>query len=1029
MPKLKEDGIDTDQQVVDLVDELARGMRENEAVDLEAFVAEHSEHADALRKLFPALGLLAHLNVLEGDASVSATRVGQTCKEPTGIGASEPKEGVLGDYRIVREIGRGGMGVVYEARQISLGRRVALKVLPFAAMLDKQQLKRFQNEARAAATLDHPNVVHVYSVGHERGVYYYAMQLIEGQSMAAVIAELLRLSELDADEEGQADVSNAAISGLTSDLASDRFAPPSDEQIHRNDAGTLEHRAAAETRRRTQAVLSTERSTNGPQFFRTVAQLGIQAAAALDHAHQSGVIHRDVKPANLLLDADGKLWVTDFGLARIEADAGMTMTGDMLGTLRYMSPEQMLGKRASVDHRVDIYSLGATLYELLTLQPAYPADDRQELLRQVANEEPRPPRRLRREIPTDLETIVLKAICKNPSERYATAGDLADDLQRFLEQKPIEARRPTLLDRIAKWSRRHQPAIVGAAASLVMLVTVAGGLLLANNLKMQEERKRTEAETQRAEANFKKAREAVDRMFTRAASELADKPHMEKIRRALLEDALEFYQSFLDQKGDDPTIRQETARAYLRVGNIRHELGDIAEADKALKKGVEDLRTLSNEYPSNVSYRLDLAGGLGALAYLHLWSGGGVTFRQQEVTLYEQLTIDYPDEPRYLAALADAQIALGNAFSVTGRQNRAEKFLRESVSTWRNLEKEFPEHPYSISRQAASYHWLGALLLWQNVEEAEPLLRRAMQQREKLVADHPSRSGYRANLAHTKTHYGILRQYQGKLDEAIKLYGEAIELRKGVLDDFPSTLEHRRRLGDIYQRLSEALSLSGKQQESLEAIRKSLHHLEYWAKSKPEYARVVGRVHYRIGIALYDLGRVSEAAEAFLMAQTILHDCIEKTDGQHQAMSDLALLYGTCPLHQFRDGKRAVELAKMAVQDKSESPLHWGVLAAAHLEADNWPEVIITLRQMPIEESRWNARDWFCLAISHWKLDRKEQAHRSYQKGMAWMKKHPFTNPEFPRFRDEAAEVLGIEKPTAPEKEKEPLAKPPDGDE
>ena len=209
--------------------------------------------------------------------------------------------------------------------------------------------------------------------------------------------------------------------------------------------------------------------------FRLVAELGIQAAEALDHAHRLGIVHRDIKPANLLLDVRGNLWITDFGLARLQDEAGLTVTGDLLGTIRYMSPEQALAHRGTVDHRTDIYALGVTLYELLTLRPAVAGTDRQELLRRIAQEEPTAPRRLDPGIPRELETILLKAMAKEPGNRYATARDLVDDLRRFLADRPIRARRPTAWEHLVKWARRH-PAVVGSALIVSTLALVGSSL-------------------------------------------------------------------------------------------------------------------------------------------------------------------------------------------------------------------------------------------------------------------------------------------------------------------------------------------------------------------------------------------------------------------------------------------------------------------------------------------------------------------------------------------------------------------------
>src|SRR5262249_29310825 len=218
---------------------------------------------------------------------------------------------------------------------------------------------------------------------------------------------------------------------------------------------------------------STASSTRDRAYIHNVANLGLQAAEALDHAHDRGILHRDIKPANLMLDAAGHLWVTDFGLAQVQGDSRLTPTGDILGTLRYMSPEQALAKRVVIDGRTDIYSLGVTLYELLTLRPAIDGRDRAEILRRVAHEDPTPPRRLNPALPRDLETIILKAIEKDPASRYQTAADLAGDLRRFLEDRPIEARRVSLAGVAWRWCKRNRAV---AALLLVVQVMLACGL-------------------------------------------------------------------------------------------------------------------------------------------------------------------------------------------------------------------------------------------------------------------------------------------------------------------------------------------------------------------------------------------------------------------------------------------------------------------------------------------------------------------------------------------------------------------------
>jgi hypothetical protein len=442
------------------------------------------------------------------------------------------------------------MGTVYEAVQLSLGRRVALKVLPFAAALDSRQLQRFKNEAQAAALLHHPHIVPVYAVGAERGMHFYAMQMIDGRNLAAVVDELRR--------------SPGGISRTVHDPDS-------------MPTGDL-HAPTAETRPEPVDRFSTMRTNHAGEFHRTIARLIAQAADALEFAHQNGVVHRDIKPANLLVDAGGNLWVTDFGLAQMQADTGLTQSGDLLGTLRYMSPEQAGGPRGLIDHRTDVYSLGATLYELLTLRPIFDGSDRRTLLHQIMHDEPRPPRAIDRTIPPDLETIVLKATGKHPADRYATAREMADDLNRFLRHEPIRARRATAVQRVRKWLRRH-PAVPIAATVILFLLTAASvisaGLILSERDKTRQALKDERQRAKEADDRFRLARRSVDDMIQTAESELADNPMMQGLRKKLLESALAYYQEFINQRSDDPEVQAELAVTRDRVKQILTDLAEI----------------------------------------------------------------------------------------------------------------------------------------------------------------------------------------------------------------------------------------------------------------------------------------------------------------------------------------------------------------------------------------------------------------------------------------------------------------------
>jgi serine/threonine protein kinase len=575
-------------QVTLALKEYLAALEAGERPDREAFLQRYPVVAGELAVC------LENLEFIRGTAARLAG--GPSGDDPVSSADGDASPEPIGDFRILRTIGRGGMGVVYEAEQMSLNRRVALKVLPFAAALDPRQLQRFKNEAQSAAQLHHTNIVPIYAVGCERGVHYYAMQYIDGRSLAAVIKELRQFSK-GRDSE-------PTMTYLRSRWLGDESASLLGLAVGRGTSGGDRPEGQ---------VIPSGAPAEPEQFYRRVALLGIKAAEALDHAHQMGVVHRDVKPGNLLLDAAGNLWVTDFGLALFHTNPALTITGEVVGTLRYMSPEQALGRRGVIDQRTDIYSLGATLYEWLTLHPVFATRDRQKLMRQVAFDDPLPPRRRDRCIPVELETIILKALAKDPAERYATAQEFAEDLRCFLQDRPIQARRPTLPMRALKWARRHRSIVTTACVTLALLVvgSVVSTCLIAREhyeTKAAYERELREAEEAkkqraRAERSARQARCAVD-FFTRLGEEeMSNTPFVNGVRRRMLEAALSYYQEFIDEAEGDPRLQSELTASRQRVKSILGELSALEGAGEFMLLGdrsVQDDLELTREQRDKV---------------------------------------------------------------------------------------------------------------------------------------------------------------------------------------------------------------------------------------------------------------------------------------------------------------------------------------------------------------------------------------------------------------------------------------------
>jgi serine/threonine protein kinase len=811
-------------------------------VDPQEWVDRHPAIAERLRACLKGLHLVeAAAEALDlapapgpGPGSAEARRTDQDATDDAG----HPP---LGDFRIVRELGRGGMGVVYEAQQRSLGRRVALKVLPYAAAIDPRQIARFRVEAQAASQLHHPHIVPVYSVGCQHGVHYYAMQLIEGPTLAELIARLRRPIGPDAATEPTGPGPGGADPVGARPGAADPLGP-----------------AMPGGAPRTAWSLSTT-STRSLAFCREAARLGLQAAEALDHAHQQGVLHRDVKPSNLLVDGRGHLWITDFGLARFQGEGSLTATGDLLGTLRYMSPEQALANRAVVDERTDVYSLGATLYELVTLRPALEGTDRQDLLRRIAQEEPRRPRALNPAVPVDLETIVLKAMAKDPAGRYATARELAEDLGRFLDDRPIQARRPGPLERSARWVRRHA-AVVLAVVPLLAVIALGLGVGIVLALAKQAEIHRNQAEIERAHAEARRqrdeARRAVDVMYTQVAEDwLGRQPHLQALQRDFLLKALDYYRAFALDDPADPAGRAEAGAAAFRVGEIQRQLGRGAEAERAYRQAITMLQALDPtrrgsparagaghgpEARATAGHHDPLealARGYGGLGELLLETGRpeeaqAALLRAAELT---RAQVDHtPDSPAGRLVLASGYQRLGTLLRLAGRLPEAEAAYRKALALNEAI------GPPRRLKQAGTHADL-AIVLSQTgrPDEAQQSYRRAAELYETLVAAEPGMPLYRRELAGTLLNLGVLLANEaGGLAEAERALGRALALYERLSADAPGVAQFGRERAAALLNLGSLLGATGRTAGAEPLLRRAVAAHEALAAGRPDQPSV-----------------------------------------------------------------------------------------------------------------------------------------------------------------------------------------------
>jgi tetratricopeptide (TPR) repeat protein len=637
----------------------------------------------------------------------------------------------LGDFEIVREVGRGGMGVVYEARQVSLNRKVALKVLSGGLGLSPKAVPRFRREAEAAAKLHHTNIVPVYATGEENGTHFYAMELIEGPSLDAAIRQLRQARSNEPMATPPSTPDQMAVTG------------PFVESANASANGA--------------AVLTASSLSSDGHYFDAAARMIADVADALEYAHQQGVIHRDVKPSNLLLSADGRLSINDFGLARMLEEPGMTMTGEFVGTPAYMSPEQITAGRVPVNHRTDIYSLGATLYELLTLQPPFAGKGRDQLLAQVLHKEPKAPRRVNRKVPVDLETICLKAMDKDPDRRYQSAGELAADLRRYVNRYAIAARRAGPVERLRKWVKRHP----GIAAALVLAVVAVGiAAYFGYQAHRAEEQRLAEKEEHEKSLQAERRQNALEKATEAAFSGDLEKAHTTIVaaeaagvapdqvhwlnglvhyQRGAFAAAIKEFESSIQLK---PSVAAQAmmVRSYFYM-NLQS--GNPFSAD--LGKALSDLNALTPVTPEDYmcrGYALSLAP------------------RDQRQKMDDlDKAIAMRDSPIALAFRAAAEGAIG--YGTTDL-----RFTQLALDDIRRAKRRLPDN--SFIRFTSLIGCVGAASLYDEVGQHEKEKKDALKEAEgdaEALADQPV-------IAYVMARVGYF-EYVGKEDAALELLKDA----------------------------------------------------------------------------------------------------------------------------------------------------------------------------------------------------------------------------------------------------------------
>ncbi len=852
----------------------------------------------------------------------------------------------LGDYRILRVLGRGGMGIVYEAEQVSLGRHVALKVLATPSMLEPKHIERFHREAKAAARLHHTNIVPVFGVGEQDGLHYYVMQFIEGKGLDMLLGRLRAPAPTQTVPPPRS--SDPMMPNVTVVWETRFVDGNSDFEVGHPVGSAPTSSIPVASPPKAVASVPTGKALPEhmkPAYFRRAARLGLEVAEALHYAHGQGVLHRDIKPSNLLVDSRDTVWVLDFGLAKLMEQNDLTLPGEVAGTLRYAPPERFQGKS---DVRSDIYSLGLTLYEVLTLYPGFDSEDQASLLHKVMHEEAPPPRRHNPLIPRDLETVLLKAIARDPAHRYQTAGDLADDLRRFLDDKPVLARRIRPLERFWRWCRRN-PAVAGltaTAVTLLLLVAVVAtvGYAYTQAALNREEQKGKEAVAQRhrAEANLTLSLQAFEEIFNSVTQQRAarlvdegledsDEPPFHPVVSpevaALLDNLLRFYDQFSKQNSDDPNLQRNAIHAHKRVGDLLQRLGQWDKAETAYLRALDLYQQYGDAFPNEMVRRRETAAAWNELGAVYLMTGRAneaEDAHRQALKILEEHPPQLIPSPQYRFEMVRTYNDLGYMLGRNGRIIPAGEMLRDGLNLLETLLKEEPKNPSYRLTEARCYRQLAMLFgsRGSHKEEADAIAQ-AVKLLEELDREYPTIPDYRYELSET---YAMIdtrsRSPQSRAD-AEKRFQHAVDLAKDLTQRFPNVPEYQASLARSQRKLGTALRSAGKIDDAEKAFRRSVATQQALAErfpTVPDYLMFLAESQLSLGELLNERQRYGEAKTVLEESITNQRMYLPTNDRNQHARRLLAAQYQAMAttLMQLGEMEEAQEMAKKAAEYRKQ---------------------------------------------------------------------------------------------------------------